>query len=89
MESDRLILTPEDPGFHEILYGSFPPGWRSQPDFAAFIVRSDRGGILAPASESDLDEYLGGGEYDTVLEEDDVEQFGICIPEPEVGFFFA
>lgn len=90
MVADRLILTPGDPGFYETLYGSRPPGWQQTSEFAAFIVREDMGGVMVPASERDLDEYLGGGEHDEVMgEDDDMDESWLCVPEPEMGFFFT
>ena len=91
MDAHQLILTPSDPGFYEILYGTYPPGWQeTSGGFAAFVVRHDRGGIMSAATDDELDEYLGGGEYDEVMDdENDLGESWLCIPDPEVGFFFT
>lgn len=62
---DRLIMTPEDPGFHEILGSSHPPDPEKGKNF---IFRS--GSMVAEAvEESELEEYLEGGEYDERMDE--------------------
>jgi hypothetical protein len=55
-----MLLLPGDPGFLEILYGQLPP-----VQSAVYVVREGTG-LLEPATEEDLSEYLEGGEYDEV-----------------------
>jgi len=55
-----MLLLPGDPGFREILHGYLPP-----VQSAFYVVREDTG-LLEPATEEDLADYLEGGEYDAV-----------------------
>ena len=65
----ELIMTPDWPWFNEILQETPPPGWRQSvdSDFSrAFIVDSATG-IMRPATDAELDEYIEGGEYDEMV----------------------
>jgi hypothetical protein len=71
-------MLPGDPGFNEILSTSLPTGWehvRAQNAGECFFVADSQTGLLRPANDRELDEYLYGGEYDERLatfEEQDV-----------------
>jgi hypothetical protein len=68
-----MLLLPGDPGFTEILHGQLPPVQ------SAYFVVSSESGLLEPATEDDLAEYMHGGEYDDVsggeLDDGEVEVF--------------
>lgn len=61
----RLIITPDDPIFAPTLHTAPPPGWvNSRPDCEGYFVVSHETGLLRPANEKEVTEYLLGGEYD-------------------------
>lgn len=61
----RSLLLPGDPGFFEILYSNTPPGTTLTNTFFADF----KTGLLRQATdESDLENYLLGGEYQAVME---------------------
>lgn len=74
-DSDRLILLPGDPDFDFTLVTSIPPGWRDVADSigaqCAFIA-APGSGLLRPATDEELGEYLYGGEYEERLSEIEV-----------------
>lgn len=60
------LIYPNHPDFYQILHSCPPPGWREnlEGNFSgAFAVRNDSL-LIQPLSESELQEYLYGGEYD-------------------------
>jgi hypothetical protein len=69
---NRLIMTPEEPFFWEILQTTPPPGWKQQvdSDHSGIFVCDAVTGIMRPATHDELDEYVEGGEYDEVLGEE-------------------
>ncbi|WP_036488028.1 hypothetical protein [Myxosarcina sp. GI1] len=68
--SDILYL-PGDPGFNETLLTP-RPDWRhvaaKDGDTYAFVFEPGSG-IARPVTQTELDEYLEGGEYDERLDE--------------------
>jgi hypothetical protein len=72
-----LIMTPDHPDFGTILHSQLPPGWEKQFSGnvgGTFIVRAETG-LLEPASEAEIDEYLYGGEYEEVVNDDLVSTY--------------
>lgn len=63
----NLILTPGSPGFYDCLQNPIIAhqlnGGRDQ-----YYVVDAESGLLRPATERELTEYLEGGEYDEVME---------------------
>lgn len=60
------LIYPNHPDFYQILHSKPPPGWREKVgnNFSgAFAVRNDSL-LIQPLSQSELDDYLYGGEYD-------------------------
>lgn len=75
-----MLILPSDPEFHETLAMAIPPHWREVANRIGqncFFVASSDSGLLRPATNEELTEYLYGGEYDDRLESigdsDDVE----------------
>jgi hypothetical protein len=71
------IWTPDTPGFYETLYSRQPPGDLQAGEGSnvrLFAVRHDSL-MLQPIFESELDDYLLGGEYDEVTDEDEDDEF--------------
>lgn len=67
MNSERLIMTPSDPGFYEWL--GLPPDWREIADrtngeFA--VVNRLETGVLQAVPWSEAEDYIWGGEMDEV-----------------------
>ncbi len=69
METERIIMLPEDPGFYEIL--SIPPP-NLHSELARFngdcavIARLENGGQLEVVDWNESQEYVWGGELDEV-----------------------
>lgn len=67
---DKRILTPEDPEFYRIL--SNPPPFYQQiakeTGNTSLICEYDTG-VLKQVSDEELEEYIWGGEFDEVEEE--------------------
>lgn len=65
--NDSPIILPGDPEFDWTLMCNLPPNWRqvasSIGQQCAFICSSESG-LLRPATNEELTEYLYGGEYD-------------------------
>lgn len=61
-------MTPEDPGFHEILYSAPPPDLNPSDNgnVLNFVVGVD-GLPRAVSNDRELEEYLWGGEYDEMM----------------------
>lgn len=61
-------MLPSDPGFHEILQSTVPPGWLQHKHQhwgeSAIAIRAN--GIAEIVSFEELDEYLEGGEYEQI-----------------------
>jgi hypothetical protein len=73
--SGDLIMTPDCPMFDWILNTSPPPSWKNtvNSDFEGFfIVRADTG-IMEAAWGSELEEYIEGGELDSIPNPEDKE----------------
>ncbi|NEN90312.1 MAG: hypothetical protein F6K48_15905 [Okeania sp. SIO3H1] len=70
MTNNRLIMTPDDPGFYEILSnpgaGLLQGMHRQYNGECCFVLRHDEGEMLTPIPWKDLDDYLYGGEYEAV-----------------------
>lgn len=68
--SHRLVILPGDPEFDWTLACTLPPGWvevaNQVSQQIAFIASADSG-LLRPATDAELTEYLYGGEYDERL----------------------
>lgn len=62
----NLILTPDDPGFHEILYTAPPPDIQPTGNMMPYVVGID-GIPRAVNGDQDLTDYLWGGEYDEMM----------------------
>ena len=70
---DTDIWTPNTPGFYETLYSHRPPGdlrVGEGSNVRFYAVRHDSL-LLEAMSEDRLDDYLYGGEYDEVTEDED------------------
>jgi hypothetical protein len=63
---DRLIMTPADPGFDEILYTAPPPDVVRTDNHYCYVVGVD-GIPRAVTQDRQLDDYLWGGEYDEMM----------------------
>lgn len=61
------LVLPGDPRFLPTLFGQIPPN--PNPSTGTYIVRSDTG-LMEPATPEQLREYLEGGEYDEVSDDD-------------------
>lgn len=75
-----MLILPGDPLFDWTLASHLPPDWRQVADHISqqcFFVASSDSGVLRPASNDELDEYLYGGEYDERLEgiADDLDEY--------------
>jgi hypothetical protein len=68
--AERLIMTPFDPGFYDILHSSLPLG--SSEVQNCYVARADSE-ILAAVSYEEAWEYAWGGEYDELEADDDDE----------------
>ena len=69
------LIYPNHPDFYQILHSQLPPGWRSAVDSeftGAFAVRHDSL-LIQPLTQSELDDYLWGGEYDELEWLDDAD----------------
>lgn len=69
-----MIWTPDTPGFYDILHSNLPPRFGACST-TTFVVCADTG-LLTPATDEELIEYINGGEYDEALSlwgDDDVE----------------
>ncbi|MBD2465780.1 hypothetical protein H6G89_32850 [Oscillatoria sp. FACHB-1407] len=70
--SPSLLILPGDPEFDLTLSCSLPPGWvevaRHMSQQIAFVASADSG-LLRPATNAELTEYLYGGEYGERLNE--------------------
>ena len=67
-----LILTPESPGFTETLQVLMPQFWQQHlSQHGGSVVWAVRAGsgLMEPLSHAEADEYLYGGEYDAVGDE--------------------
>lgn len=65
MMTDRLIMTPDDMGFYEILNGSLPVDF----DGSQCVVQRAGSGLLETVTYGEAIEYALGGEYDLVDDE--------------------
>jgi hypothetical protein len=76
MEDSPLIL-PGDPEFNFTLSTALPPDWIAAAERIGqqcVFVCEPGSGLMRPASNEELTEYLYGGEYDERLEELQSEQ---------------
>jgi hypothetical protein len=74
---DRNIWTPDTPGFYETLYSHRPPGDLQAgvgSNVRLYAVRHDSL-LLEPIFDEQLDDYLYGGEYDEVTDEEKNDEF--------------
>ena len=63
-----MIMTPKHPLFYEYLHSALPPMLNNKfsSDFSGtFAVRADTL-CLEPLKDTELDDYLFGGEYDEI-----------------------
>jgi hypothetical protein len=60
-------MTPDDPGFHEILYTAPPPDLMPTDSVLCYVVGVD-GMPRSVNSDAELNEYLWGGEYDEMMQ---------------------
>jgi len=70
--TQRVIMTPSDPGFYEILARRYPPGWEDVRDkhHGEFVFVCRAGSpLMEPVGMDEFDEYFGGGEYDDRMAE--------------------
>lgn len=69
--SHRLIILPGDPEF-DLTLCSLPPGWVEVANRIgqqiAFVASPDSG-LLRPATDAELTDYLYGGEYDERMQQ--------------------
>lgn len=68
---DRLIMTPDDDGFYDILNGSLPVDF----DGSQCVVRRAGSGVLESVSFNEAIDYALGGEFDSLFEEEEEEEF--------------
>ena len=59
-ETTSVLILPENPLFDWTLATAPPPGSQG----VNFLVADSESGILRPATNSELQDYLYGGEYD-------------------------
>lgn len=69
--SQSNLILPGHPVFYLTLGTSLPIGWESS-GFTDFVVDANSG-LLRPVGQKDLDDYIYGGEYDEVAEDEDDE----------------
>lgn len=66
------LILPGDPEFNLAL-GAMPPNWQQARESSdgqfALVVRAGSAGLLEPISGAELEEYLEGGEWDEVLDQ--------------------
>ncbi|MDX2254675.1 MAG: hypothetical protein NW214_04085 [Pseudanabaenaceae cyanobacterium bins.39] len=67
MMTDRLIMTPDDEGFYDILNGSLPVDF----DGSRCVVQRAGSGLLETVSYDEAIEYALGGEYDLIADDFD------------------
>jgi hypothetical protein len=65
--AERLIMTPFDPGFYDILHSSLPPTSEGRN---CYVARANSE-ILEAVSYEEAWEYAWGGEYDELDELDE------------------
>lgn len=65
---NNLIMTPDDPEFDYYLHSAPPPGSNWVEEQKTFVVDAITG-LLRQVNRSQLDDYLYGGEYDEVMED--------------------
>jgi hypothetical protein len=77
-----MIILPGTPEFDFTLGRNLPPNWRAvaaQNGSSFHFVARSGSGILELVNDSDLQEYLEGGEYEERLnemgDEDELEEF--------------
>ncbi len=66
---NNLIILPNDPDFNLTLAQLKRPDWRAiarKENWISFVCDADSG-LLRPVSESELEDYLEGGEYEEVV----------------------
>lgn len=74
----KSIILPGDPVFDYTLANALPPSWHSQThdnDCCALVMDATTN-LLRPATNSELEDYLEGGEYEQVSEEQYNKQLG-------------
>jgi hypothetical protein len=83
---DTSIWTPDTPGFYETLYFRQPPGdfqLGEGSNVRLFAVR--HGSLLfEPIFDSELNDYLLGGEYDEVTAEDEEDECYGCFGDLDI-----
>lgn len=67
MMIDRLIMTPDDLGFFDILHGSLPVDF----DGSQCVIQRSGSGLLETVAFNEAIEYALGGEYNLASEEFD------------------
>lgn len=69
----KLIMTPDSPFFYEILQSTPPPTSKERidSDHSGVFVCDSVTGIMRPATNDELTEYVEGGEYDEILKDED------------------
>lgn len=68
-----MLILPGDPLFDVTLDTAIRPDacqYRNPDNGGIYMVKSENG-LMRPATASELQEYLYGGEYDEVYEDDD------------------
>lgn len=68
-DEDLILFYPGHPLFNFILNNSPIPG--SLREGVNFFVVDSESGIMREANEKSLEDYLYGGEYDLVMEEEE------------------
>lgn len=67
------LILPGDPLFDLTLDTSISPDWRNVQNPTSgcvYMVKDSSSGLMRPATDSELNEYLYGGEYDEVMEDE-------------------
>lgn len=73
IETEAGLILPGHPLFYDFLYSQLPPGWQdlraTSPGFA-FVARAGSR-VLEAIPESEIEEYVYGGELDEVDDDND------------------
>lgn len=73
------LILPGNPLYDLTLDTAIRPDWRSHRNVSTggiYMIKSNDG-LMRPATNEELIEYLYGGEYDEVFDEDDDEEYNL------------
>ena len=60
----RELIYPDHPAFYEVLHSSLPPGSEFNDLGKTFVVDALSGELRQIKNDSELDDYVLGGEFD-------------------------